>query len=332
MIRNILLALCAFIVLAVIGVWILNRGPQRTLEKVRTFSLTSATTSGTFVLPWQPTSLFPFIDDKDLFGDYAITNDDSYANPETQLADIERQYAEIVKNVKDVQTFGNPSPLFGSVRIVPVLSNTAGDSAKSEFIILETPPSNTSPVSLLGWSLQSALTGIRVALPDAASSLRSGDVNNTRAVSLNPGASAIVSSGVSPVGVSFRENLCIGYIAQFQQFYPALPLQCPTPSSDLPLTAENLRQYGDACFDFASTIPTCEFPQQVPDAVSPACRAFLRSTLSYNGCLDRHSSEYNFLQNTWRLYLGSERALWRNSHDAIRLLDSEGQTVDVYVY
>lgn len=333
MIRNIILALFAFIIVAVIIVWILNRGPQKIFQSVRNFSFIGAATSTGLALPWQPTSLFPYVDDADLFGDTVIDGTaDADADPASQLADIQKKYEQIMKNVDDVTTFGNPSPMFGSVRIVPAYSNTAGNTADEEFIVLESSLENTAPLSIAGWSLQSALTGVRVAIPDAAAILRGGDVNNATAVSLNPGTSAVVSSGVSPVGISFRENICTGYISQFQLFYPSLSLQCPTPSSELPLTAENLKQYGDECFDILQVLPTCLFPENLPQSTTPACQSFLKTTLSYNGCVSRHRAEPSFGLDAWRLYLGSPEALWRNTHDAIRLLDSEGQTVDVYVY
>lgn len=237
-----------------------------------------------------------------------------------------------MKDVADAQTFGNPSPMFGSVRFIPAYSNTSGNIAQEEFVVLESSTENTAPVSITSWSLQSALTGVRVALPDAAELLRGGHVNNATGVSLNPGATAVITSGQSPVGISFRENVCTGYIAQFQPFYPPLSLQCPTPSSELPLTAYNLEEYGDECFDVLNVLPTCHFPENVPQTISPSCGLFLKTALSYNGCVSRHLGDYGFALDSWRLYLGSAGALWRNTHDAIRLLDSEGQTVDVYVY
>ncbi|MBI5456252.1 hypothetical protein HY969_00765 [Candidatus Kaiserbacteria bacterium] len=330
MIRNILLGLFAFVVIAGIIFWILNRGPQRIFASVRNFSFIGSGTTTGFALPWQPTTLVPLVEEEDLFA--GGTEEVETRDVSKQLSDIERQYEDIIQGVNDVTTFGDPSPIFGSVRIAPAYSNTAGNTADSEFLVLEASLSNTAPTSLAGWSLQSALTGVRVSIPGAASPLRQGNVNSLVAATLDPGSVALVATGPSPVGASFRENICAGYLSDFQDFYPPLSLQCPTPASELPLTADNLKRYGDACFDYIERLPSCTFPTNVPTELSAECRSFLQNTLSYTGCAALHGNSLSFGTNTWRLFLRSDRPLWRDSHDAIRLLDAEGRTVDAYVY
>ncbi|TSC87023.1 MAG: hypothetical protein G01um10148_128 [Parcubacteria group bacterium Gr01-1014_8] len=328
MIRQIILALFAFIILSLVVIWILNKGPQRIFAQVKSFSF-AGSTSTDFALPWQPSNIFSFIEEEDLFGpDAAGAN----ANPDQTSENTGGQYGEIIGNPNDVMTFGDPSPYFRSVHISGAYSNPQTSDIPAEYIVIEASAENTTPISLEGWSLQSALTGVRIALPPAASPLRGGSVNAVNSVSLEPGAYAIIASGASPVGVSFRENICTGYISQFQTFEPALSLNCPSPSGELPLTPENLSQYGDACFDFIYSIPTCEFPKQVPSIVSPACRSFLQNTLSYNGCMNRHYMRSSFDREAWRLYLESDSALWRDQRDVVRLLDDDGRTVDAYVY
>lgn len=329
MIKQIILALFAFVILSLVVIWVLNRGPQRLYAQVKTFSFIGASSTAAFSLPWQPANIFPFVEDEDLFG----ADISSYGtSPDEQFRDIEEKYGQIVKDAQDVLTFGDPSPYVKSVFIGGPYSNPRSSEAQSEYIVVEASSANTSPVVLNGWSLQSALTGVRVPLPPGAAILRGGTTNNTGSVSLEPGASAIVTSGSSPTGVSFRENICSGYLSQFQNYEPSLSLQCPSAQSELPLNAQNLQQYGDECFDYLYYIPTCEFPASIPSNVSPACSSYLKSTLSYNGCVNRHYMSSSFARNVWRLYLGANAPLWRDQHDTIRLLDGEGKTVDVLVY
>ncbi len=185
---------------------------------------------------------------------------------------------------------------------------------------------------LSGWSLQSVLTGVRLYLPNAAPVFSLGNINEVAPVYLAPGEQAIISSSVSPVSVSFRENMCTGYLGQYQAFTPQLSRQCPSPQTELPMTPSNFAAYGDSCFDTLESLYACTFPDVLPQSVSPECAAALRNTLSYTSCVVRHRSDPGFNSSTWRLFLGSPVEVWRNSHDTIRLLDAQGRTVDVYSY
>ena len=180
--------------------------------------------------------------------------------------------------------------------------------------------------------MQSALTGVRAFFPRGADLFFVGAVNAQQDIYLDPEGSAVISSGPSPVGTSFRENVCTGYLDGLQTFRPALSRDCPAPADSLPLTADNLRTYGDACFDFVRELPLCTLPLSAPSSVSPACRIFLANNLSYNGCVQNYRYKTGFQRGAWRIYLNAGGELWRNSHDVIRLLDAEGRTVDVLTY
>jgi hypothetical protein len=118
-----------------------------------------------------------------------------------------------------------------------------------------------------------------------------------------------------------------------QAFTPALDTECPAASDELSLSAQNISQYGDACLDYARTLPTCHFPGKDPRPnVTDACANFLLNRLSYNGCTYAHRAESGFYKSTWRLYLASGVNLWRDTHDVVRLLDDQGRTVDVLTY
>lgn len=329
MIRNIIVALVAFVILSLFVLWILNGGIGRMIATVKNFSFTSGN-GGEFTLPWQPEGLIPRIE-PDVF----LSESDSSSpagTPEAELARLQEEFSSIESGVRDLATVGIPSPHFGKVLIRETFSNPRGQRSEREYVTIEAAYANSAPISLSGWSLQSAVTGISVPIPTAASLFWMGAVNTLSPVLIDPGHTAVVATGASPVGVSFRENMCTGYLSQFQSFEPALHLRCPSPSEEMSLTTQHLQQYGPECIDAAYNIPTCEFPQQLPASISTACRAFLQTTLSYNGCLSRHASDVNFPEDTWRLYVGSAMELWRNNHDAIRLLDADGKVVDVYVY
>lgn len=234
--------------------------------------------------------------------------------------------------IADAKTFGSPSPLAGLVRIISE-GGAKEAAAGAEYVEIAAVSQNTSPVNLAGWSLQSAYTGMRAYIPPAAASFLMGAVNNVAPIQLSPGQSAVLNSGVSPVGVSFRENICSGYLGQFQSFTPSLPADCPSPASILPMTPDNLKNYGQACFDYIPSLAACEAPlNNFPAAVSQNCRAFAQDNLSYNGCVLQNRYRPSFAREIWRVFLNGKTGLWQDGHDIIRLLDSEGRTVDVLTY
>lgn len=314
MLKNVIIALIFFVLIGFVIVWALSGGPRQVWNGVQA-NIEQATSTQGYLLPWQPNDLFPSISEEDLYGG---TLPEGYEG-------FEKEFSQ------DGATLGDPSPYAGDVTLRAYGSAPTADSA-GEYLALEASPGNTSPVSILGWSLQSAVTGIRVPLPEATPLLIAGTVNTLEPVSLTPGAQAIVFSGVSPVGGSFRENLCSPYLGRLQTFVPQLAGTCPSPADDMPLTAEYISTYGGNCIDYVRSIPSCELPRDLPPTLSDACRSFILTRQSYNGCVNAHQDDPSFAQNAWRLYIGAGRELWLNDHDVIRLLDEESRVVDVYTY
>jgi hypothetical protein len=330
MVLRIIGILIAGILILFVGYWIWSGG----LSHALTFSghignpfLSSSTTGGTLRLPGQPDNLIDTID----IADEGAATTDGALSTQDQLNSLQYQYDQLSAQAKDPRNFGNPSPYKNKVTFGT--NNAVDSSPNSEYVTLQAAYGNTAPITLSGWSLQSVVTGVRVAIPQAATQFVSGVVNNVDSVSLSAGATAYVVSGLSPVGVSFRENICSGYLGELQSFTPELSKQCPVASDELPLNAQNISTYGDACLEYVKTAPQCHFPglDQKPD-VSNTCADFLLSRLSYNGCVYAHKNDSSFYQGTWRLYLGSGANLWRDTHDVIRLLDGQGRTVDVLTY
>lgn len=224
------------------------------------------------------------------------------------------------------QDFGNPSPYRGSISLRT--DGAATNDPRAQFVTLSAETSATGVVSLSKWSLQSAVTGQRAYFPRGASLFTQGAVNAESDIALSPGMTAIVSTGVSPVGVSFRVNGCSSYLAQMQSFTPGLTAWCPATGVE----TIGARSYGTACAAYVSSIPACTIVTSVPSQVGSACTMFVLDEFSYNGCVREHRSDNGFLGSEWRIYLGATRALWKSDHDVIRLLDESGRTVDVASY
>ncbi|HWO07704.1 MAG TPA: hypothetical protein VNM40_03960 [Candidatus Paceibacterota bacterium] len=349
MLKQILVGIFAFSLIALIALWVITGGPRQlvtdTTESIRAAVTTDKDVG--FQLPWQPAQIFPTIDITDLY-DFSAEEERAYSAyadyPEypdypdfapthaQQLAELESEYDRLRAEASRQRTFGAPSPYAGKVAIQSDISGVRASDPREEYLQIVANYANSETIDISGWILESALSGTRILIPPAASPFIANSSNSVGSVLLEPGGLALVTSAVSPVGVSFRENMCTGYLGQFQDFGLPLSEECPSPAQVLPLTEENLRLYGDACFDAIMHLPVCRFPQNLPSSVSSACRAYLTDALSYNGCVKQNRFRSAFNKNMWRIYLGSPKELWRNSHDAVRLLDAQGRTVSVYVY
>ncbi|MFA7309890.1 MAG: hypothetical protein WC050_03195 [Candidatus Paceibacterota bacterium] len=320
MIRTILWYLFIGMVLALIVAWFWEGGGYAIARYVRTIPNPvdilwgNSTSTYQITLPWQ--SAIP--QGPDITG---LT--DQYSdNTDEQNAGTQDGYAP-APSYSGV--YGTPSPYHGSVTL------RAGTAADSENEYVELMGAG-APLSLQGWSLASAVSGARVYLPLAAHPFILGRVNTVAPVTLSSGESAVVFTERSPVGTSFRENRCTGYLAQLQTFDPSLANNCPSPSEALPTNADTLRSFGSDCIDFVRTLPQCTFPTNIPQRLSTDCREYVTNTFSYNGCVNANISDPTFSSDTWRLYLTSGVELWNNSHDVIRLLDAEGRVVDSVTY
>lgn len=348
MLRNVLLLLIAVVLVLAAAMWVRNGGAQTLKDGAsffpNPFALLSATSteSGwqlpTYSIPFeiQPIPLPDFSEqDGVLVSADPRWGDVGYheAVHET-LLEAEAEYDRLRSQLADVRTFGEVSPARGLVYITNVSTGLDDDTPSVEYVSIEASNSNTAPVSLSGWSLQSARTGKRAPVPQGTRLLVSGNVSQLTPVSLDPGGKAIITTGKSPVGISFRENSCSGYLDQFQTFVPSLDTySCPSPSDALPYTLENAETYGDSCFGFLDSLPRCTFyTDTFPTDLSNQCKNFVHYVLSYNGCVEQNRWRPSFVRKDWRLYLGQPEELWSASRDVIRLLDAQGRTVDAWSY
>ncbi|HWP61183.1 MAG TPA: hypothetical protein VN495_01130 [Candidatus Paceibacterota bacterium] len=224
---------------------------------------------------------------------------------------------------------GANSPYAGQVVLAEGAAPTQTPSG--QYVIISSSPGAPS-IDIAGWTLQSTLTGARATIPQAASPFLVGSVNAVGSVMLRPGGIAYVVTGASPVGASFSENMCTGYLGTLQPFVPALPLSCPSPTSEIPNNAQNQSSLGASCMQYVSQIPPCMFPSGPPSGLSSACVSTIQTRLSYNGCVAAHRNQPGFSHNAWRLYLASGIVLWAAEHDVVRLLDKEGRLVSVINY
>lgn len=229
--------------------------------------------------------------------------------------------------------FGTPSPYRESIRLNGYVSSASSTSARKEYLRFDVATSAPAPITITGWQLASEVTGNAVRIPDGSLAPTLGIVNSRQPIALFPGQRAIVHTGRSPIGVSFRENVCTGYLDEFQAFTPSLPKSCPSALDEFERVYGPYHVRDTTCLDYLKTINRCETVTYVSrrDA-SASCRAFALKYLNYNGCVVAHRDDASFAGKTWHIYLGEEESLWRARGEIIKLFDVDMKTVGAFAY
>lgn len=243
--------------------------------------------------------------------------------------------AETIPPVVTGVSFGTPSPYRGIVTMSHYVSNA---STSDEYVQISVPQNAGNPVDITGWTIGSAATANQAVIPKGTEVPTSGVVNAVHDIVLLPGQNAIIFTGKSPVGASFRENKCIGYFGSLQRFTPSLPQNCPTAANELSTLYGTPYIHDPTCIAYADTISRCKIPPAPSTKISQTCEDFFVQNLNYNGCINLHQTDADFNGNTWRIYLGRvgprDRAnpLWRIKYEAVKLLDTSNRTVDAFSY
>lgn len=228
--------------------------------------------------------------------------------------------------------FGAPSLYRSIIRMNHSVFGVGSTDPAREYLEISVAQNAGLPINLSEWSLRSDATGNSVNIPKGTEVPLSGVINAKENIVLMPGDRAVVISGQSPIGASFRENKCIGYFSTFQTFRPSLPQNCPLPSNELSsfYGASYIRD--TACIEAVDKISRCQVTLSPPANVSNACQDFMVKYLNYNGCVEAHRKDADFLGTTWRIYLGRTNPMWRSKYEVVKLLDVNGKTVDAFSY
>jgi hypothetical protein len=235
------------------------------------------------------------------------------------------------RDLQEARLFGPPSVYKDQVTLSASGSVLSTEEPDEEYLTITVSGGAKEPISMSGWRLVGVRSKESVTLPSAAPVFKSGSVNQTHPLTLGPGERAIVVSGTSPVGVSFRENACSGYLGVRQDFIPELGNSCPSAMDDFERFYNGAASDYQACRAAIANTSRCERPRA--GGASNACSEFISDHYTYNGCVSFHASDRDFFGSTWRLYLGEKRDdIWPSRNETIKLLDAAGNTVDLVSY
>ncbi len=209
--------------------------------------------------------------------------------------------------------------------------NVYAEKPEEEYLVIYAAYNNTQPVSITGWKLKSGVSGTEAIIGKGAYLPFSGAVNKEEQIFLNPGDRATITTGRSPNGISFRLNTCTGYFEQFQDFIPSLAQECPYQRDEkLPIGPGQLN---DACVRYIESLPQCfAHIAAIPIGLSPECSEYINKNIHYNGCMQAHKNDPNFYKPEWRIFLGRDTELWKQSRETIKLLDPQGKIIDSLSY
>jgi hypothetical protein len=279
-----------------------------------------------------------------------IRTSDRGSNPSTisrDVRDVARDVDDIEKRIAELKIEGIASPYRDLISFSG--GNPGNDLAIREYVRIRASSRLTSPVNITGWRVESLLTEHFGTIPSGTPLPFAGVVNSESPIFLAPGEMVIIVSSRSPLGVSFRENLCTGYLDQVSRFTPALSNRCPDPDDEFKKYSnyepESPRdEKFDQCVRYVRRIDRCEVVRDdirshgesnISGIVFPLaneCATFIENNLTYQGCVRNHLNKSNFYQREWRVFLGSFVELWRKDHEVLRLLDATGRVVDVWQY
>jgi hypothetical protein len=197
---------------------------------------------------------------------------------------------------------------------------------QEEYVEIVADRNNKEPISITGWILEGK-EGLDIPIGQGVFLFYASRINVQSPIVLKPGERAIISTGMSPVGTSFRLNICSGYLTQFQTFVPYISEECPR-ISDEKLPAH----LSDECLDYIETIPRCAVSLAIPPKAGNECFVYLGEKTGYNNCVDIHRNDADFYKSEWRVYLMRQQELWKNKYETITLRDHEGKVIDEVSY
>ncbi len=201
-----------------------------------------------------------------------------------------------------------------------------------EYITLTASLSQNEAIGISGWKLKGlnnteAVIGQAVKLPYLS------QINPETALILFGNERAVVTTGFSPIGVSFQVNKCSGYLGQFQEYYPSLEKDCPDPTSEFYSMTEYSNLDNGECASYLGSIQRCQINTfSLPGTLSSSCSYFINNKLNYNECVRDHKNDPDFYKPEWRIFLGKNTELWKNQGDYIKLYDNQENVVSYTVY
>lgn len=217
----------------------------------------------------------------------------------------------------------NISPYQGKVSLSSVRTKSSPFS-----MTLRTRISAGESIDITGWTVSGNAGGFEIRQGiEKYHSVLSTSLSN---IVLKQSDKVLITEGKSPFGknVSFRPNLCFGYLQPFYSFIYSVQKSCPDR-----VTLGEVSYLSPICQEFIlNNVKTssCSISDQTVIQGDVECLSFIENRYNYDACYNLHSKELGFDENEWHVYI--ERSFGHPLHDTIELLDENGLLVDSYIY
>ncbi len=279
-----------------------------------------------------------FYDNRDLtFGEGQITDVRAKGIKKIEPGKILHVITSGVSNyyargfLEEAERLYEPSPHAGSIVFHNRTSGIKESEPEREYFVLLVSSALPEPIDITGWKVFDKNKKISYSLPKGIKVLGTGGIQKAVPIRVGAGNTVIISSGRSPVGSSFRINKCSGYRSQFKNFTPTIKTQCPKPLDEF-ISFGSVPYTDNKCFDIVNRMGTCTTVTDIPTGISDKCHELLENVITESGCVGIHRNDSDFFSSEWRLFLGSQRGLWRNEDNVLYLLDKERRLVTTLVY
>jgi hypothetical protein len=213
------------------------------------------------------------------------------------------------------------------------------------------------PVDITGWQVKNAKNkraysiggDLRyfpsdvAVIPQGALFIAPNGTSLLQNIILENGETAVITTGSmssqSPYKIiSFKENMCSGYLEDMPEytFTPPLPMSCPRPADE-----PGVEGLDTECRNFVKRMSSCRTPEfETRDRdgnicyncvdgkfLSSSCVAFIKTHFNYNSCIANHRNDPNFSGNTWRIFLDKGWEMWAKEYETIEIFDRFGRLV-----
>lgn len=202
-----------------------------------------------------------------------------------------------------------------------------------EYIEIKADKKNKNAVKITGWKLKGK-TGLDIKIGQGTSYYYYDVASQPQEdIGLKPGEKAIIVTGTSPVGTSFKINKCLGHLEQFHKFVPDFDTDCPAlKNEELP----NVLNNDDQCLDYIDRISSCATVVSISykDSfrLSSSCQSYILENANYKSCSEKHKSDADFYLPEWRIYLNRSEELWKKQRETVLLYDDKNNIVDSLSY
>ena len=111
----------------------------------------------------------------------------------------------------------NTSPYTGRVFLNHYVAGTGDPNPNHEYLSLQVAVGATQSINISGWSIVSTVTGVRALIPQGVQYLKLGTVV-LQPIILPANTTATITTGFSPVNVSYEDNACSNFLSNQEQY------------------------------------------------------------------------------------------------------------------